>query len=462
VRIHVEVVIEGHATRQRIATVERNVMPAAGEGLGLSLEEAKGLIGHLQTIVCEEQTSEMVAAISTCAVCAQALARKSSASIVYRTAFGKLRLSSPRLYSQCRCGARACGSDSFNPLALVLTERTHPELLYLQTRWAGSMSYERAARLLRDVLPLDAAPGSSSIKAQVQKAGRAIATAQCERGEHFFETQPLVFPDRPAAQAAHVLEIDAAYIRGVADKCDGRNSFGITISRLVKPDGPGAWHAYVSAQTLAPLTRLHHFLHQQDVAPHMPLAIISDGGEDVLHPTFLPWRPVQRILDWFHISMRFEHVMQRLRGLSKSEPRTAAALLKRVASAKWRLWHGRAAGCLDQLKFVSARCNGPPHDRVDELIAYLSRNRDRLVSYAARYRQGLPISTSTAESAVESVVGDRFKKNRKMRWTPAGANALLHIRVADLNGQLVNALRDRHWTRPKVAANDRWVYDWAA
>jgi hypothetical protein len=461
VRIHIEVVIEGRAGRQRISTVERIVEPSACDGIGLSLEEVKGLIGQLQTIVSAEHARETVAANSSCGLCGRALPCKSWASIVYRTAFGKLRLSSPRLYSQCRCGARAYGSDSFNPLALVLSERTHPELLYLQTRWASSLSYERAARLLRDILPLDAAPSSSSIKAQVRKAGQAMARAEQERSKDFFDTQPLVFPDRPAEQASHVLELDAAYVRAVADKCDDRSSFGIITGRLIKPDGPGAWHAYISDQTPSPLSRLHHFLHLQDVALHTSLAIISDGGEDVVYPTYLPWRPVQRILDWFHISMRFEHVLQRLRGLRKSEPRTAAALLKRVESAKWRLWHGRATGSLDHLKAALSHCSGPLYDRINELIAYLTRNRNRLVNYGVRYRQGLPISTSTAESAVESVVGDRFRKNRKMRWTLAGANALLHIRVADLNGQLVSALRERHWVRQKVAANDTWAYSWA-
>ena len=60
-----------------------------------------------------------------------------------------------------------------------------------------------------------------------------------------------------------------------------------------------------------------------------------------------------------------------------------------------------------------------------------------------------------------ALVGDRFKKNRKMPWTPEGANALLHIRVADLKGELANAFERRHWTRPKPA-NDGWFYLWAA
>ena len=95
---------------------------------------------------------------------------------------------------------------------------------------------------------------------------------------------------------------------------------------------------------------------------------------------------------------------------------------------------------------------------VSELIAYLSNNSSRLVNYSQRSRAGLPVSTSMAESAVESVIGDRFKKNRKMRWTHKGANALLHIRVADLNGELKEALKRRHWKRPR-AANDDYL-DW--
>lgn len=193
-----------------------------------------------------------------------------------------------------------------------------------------------------------------------------------------------------------------------------------------------------------------------------PVAIISDGGEDVAYPTYLPWRPVQRILDWFHIAMRFEHILRRLRGMDKSDSQTAAKLRKLVESAKWRLWHGRGPACLEQLYVVRPLCIGPLRTQVDDLLTYLDRNRDRLVNYGSRYRRRLPIATSLAESAVESVVGDRFKKNRKMRWTPAGANALLHVRVADLNGELASALKHRHWVRPKPPANDDWFSSWAA
>ena len=133
-RIDIEVVVRGKRGRQRIATIERDADVGAGKGIGLSLEEAKSLLEHLQTIVAAEHAQEVIAANSLCGECGHALPRKGEGSMVYRTAFGKLRLACPRLYSQCGCGARAYCGDSFNPLALVVAERTHPELLYLQTR----------------------------------------------------------------------------------------------------------------------------------------------------------------------------------------------------------------------------------------------------------------------------------------------------------------------------------------
>lgn len=42
-----------------------------------------------------------------------------------------------------------------------------------------------------------------------------------------------------------------------------------------------------------------------------------------------------------------------------------------------------------------------------------------------------------------------------MRWTHEGANALLHIYVADLNGELASALKRRDWKRPKTTYDPR-------
>ena len=87
-----------------------------------------------------------------------------------------------------------------------------------------------------------------------------------------------------------------------------------------------------------------------------------------------------------------------------------------------------------------------------ELIHYLYRNERRLGDYANRYRAGLPISSGTAESTVNCVISKRFVKKQQMSWSPAGANALLQIRCAVLNGRY--AKQFHQWIQPAVAAND--------
>lgn len=53
-----------------------------------------------------------------------------------------------------------------------------------------------------------------------------------------------------------------------------------------------------------------------------------------------------------------------------------------------------------------------------------------------RYRKGLPISSSIAESAVNLVVSHRTPKKQQMRWTDEGAHCLAQVRVAVLNEEL--------------------------
>ena len=76
------------------------------------------------------------------------------------------------------------------------------------------------------------------------------------------------------------------------------------------------------------------------------------------------------------------------------------------------------------------------------LIKYLKGYLDWLINYARRYKQDRPISTSCAESAVDYVIGQCMKKNGHMRWSRTGANALLQVRCAVLNG-----LDVRHFKR---------------
>jgi hypothetical protein len=138
---------EGHAEAVRqVACLERG--PLQPETLGLSLAEARSILAGLEQSLVEQQGAEFIAQEKQCPRCGQPPACKDRQAIVFRTPFGKLKLTSPHLY-RCRCE----GPKSFCPLAGLLPERTSPELVYLRNRRRESAARYRARDGVCEVQP---------------------------------------------------------------------------------------------------------------------------------------------------------------------------------------------------------------------------------------------------------------------------------------------------------------------
>jgi hypothetical protein len=84
---------------------------------------------------------------------------------------------------------------------------------------------------------------------------------------------------------------------------------------------------------------------------------------------------------------------------------------------------------------------------VDKLQTYLESNERYLIDYGKRYRAGFPISSAPAESAVNQLVSVRMAEQQQMRWSDEGAHALVQVRAAVLNGQLLARTRTVPWYR---------------
>jgi hypothetical protein len=67
-----------------------------------------------------------------------------------------------------------------------------------------------------------------------------------------------------------------------------------------------------------------------------------------------------------------------------------------------------------------------------------------LVHYAARRRQGEPISTAFIESAVNEIVAKRMNKKQQMRWSRTTVQPFVDVRTAVLNETLEDAFRHRY------------------
>jgi hypothetical protein len=152
-RIKVQVVIERDEEAQEsvheVAELERGALRA--ETLGLGLEEAKDLLAQVQDVMVAEQVRACLAQHLDCPDCGRTRRHKDARTIEVRTLFGVLRLESPRWHY---CACRPHATKTFSPLAEILPEQATPELLYLEARFAGLVSYGLSTRLLGELLPL--------------------------------------------------------------------------------------------------------------------------------------------------------------------------------------------------------------------------------------------------------------------------------------------------------------------
>ena len=105
---------------------------------------------------------------------------------------------------------------------------------------------------------------------------------------------------------------------------------------------------------------------------------------------------------------------------------------------KWKLWHGQIFEALQVLKDLISDLESLKEDNLvgrkllktaRELNGYLKANRDYLVNYGERYRNGERISTGFAESTVNQLLSHRFVKKQQMKWSRRGAHMLLQVRI---------------------------------
>jgi len=196
-------------------------------------------------------------------------------------------------------------------------------------------------------------------------------------------------------------------------------------------------------------------LHQMGYGAGTALTVLTDGEETLRDLCRVATAsPITPILDWFHIAMRLQHVEQTAKGLSTRLPSlraAATAIQSDLERLHWRLWHGRShavqASIERLIPFIHVfnrhvrripRITEAPRKlwtMLLDLDSYVRNNAAIIVDYASRHRKGLRVSSSVAESTVNHLVNRRMNKQQQMRWSPDGANRLLQVRSAVLNGE---------------------------
>ena len=123
------------------------------------------------------------------------------------------------------------------------------------------------------------------------------------------------------------------------------------------------------------------------------------------------------VLDWYHAVEHLWAVARDRWGADRARVEVW------VEARKQELWQGEVATVL----------TAPRGEEGVSEIYYFETNRHRMC-YAEFRARGYPIGSGTVESACKRVIGARLKQ-AGMRWTKAGAQAVLNLRTQLLNGR---------------------------
>lgn len=399
------------------------------------------------------QAASAVEAARTCTDCGKRRGAKDSRQVVLRTLFGTLHLDSPR-YLACRCGADTTGTVS--PLAALLPERTTPELLFWEAKYAALTSYGAAATLLGETFPLGRELQAAAVRQHVEQTATRLEEESGEERTSFIATCPRDWEELPRPDLPLVVTLDGGYVHS-SNQTSRRDGWFEVVTGRSTPTGGGDAKTFAFVQTYdhKPKRRLYEVLKSQGMADNQQVVFLTDGGEDIHDlPMFLNPQ-AEFYLDWFHITMRITVLRQMTRSLPPPgdvddeeaftiDPARVDTDLERI---KHFLWHGNTYRALDLIEDLvedfEIVCAEDPTDkqrafaqRMGEFRTYIASNRGQIPNYGERHRCGEPVSSATAESAVNQVISRRMVKKQQMRWSPRGAHLLLQVRTRVLNGDL--------------------------
>ena len=103
-------------------------------------------------------------------------------------------------------------------MAQVLPERTTPERLFLETKWASLMSYGMSTELLQEVLPMDSPLHVSTIREHVCSVAQRLENELGEEQWSFVEGCQRDWNELPPPDGPLTVGIDGGYMESTKNQ----------------------------------------------------------------------------------------------------------------------------------------------------------------------------------------------------------------------------------------------------
>lgn len=317
-KVKVQIVIEsdGGTTEALENVVHLKRGSLRPEDPGLTLAEAKTLLEGVQRTMVERQIAEYQEQQACCPHCGKKRLRKGDRPLVYRTLFGKLRLQSLRLY---HCACQPHSTRTFSPVAQLLSERTAPELLYLESKFASLMSYGLTVKLLKEVLPVEKAINAATVRNHVHGVAHRIEGELGEGRVFFIEGCERDWEQLPRPDLPLTVGIDGGYVHSCAQKSRKEGWFEVIAGKSVTAEGASKCFAFVQNYDNKPKRRVFEVLNSQGMRWNQQVTFLSDGADNVRELQWYMNPNAEHLLDWFHITMRLTVMRQMAKGLGLRE-----------------------------------------------------------------------------------------------------------------------------------------------
>ncbi|WP_424139207.1 ISKra4 family transposase [Roseomonas chloroacetimidivorans] len=398
--------------------------------LGLTLAEGKRLLAGVQREIVATQARIHAARRPGCRGCGSVCRVKDHRQHGIATLFGQARVRLPRF----RCGG--CGATEAG-VGWPSHARSTPEMDRLRAQFSALMTYRTAAEMLAQLFPVDAGTDPEILRRHTFKVAESL---------------PVPATAEPASPAeAIVVTLDSTFIRSCEE---GERHLEVRIGNVETTTGRRQVFGAVAKTDTDPAVLIRRSIDAVGRTEGTALTAFTDGCPGLRRILIRAGVDGLPILDWFHVAMRLQHLMQIAGALSSDDPERAVAkavIVEEVERLRWRLWNGKAkdAGIsIDRIRAVMHHFRGEPGSHrsiapsrklwtaLRALDGYLIGQSDWLVNYGERHRAGLRVGTALTEGTANFLVNRRMNKSQGMRWSRRGADRLLQLRCAVYNGTL--------------------------
>jgi hypothetical protein len=408
--------------------------------LGLRHAEQIDLLRHIQQKLLDKQSVYLKDDHPNCPKCSGKLYKSGYVKSDFHSVFTDHKIAASRQV------CKLCKWSSIPSVRTLFGDSSHPDLVKIQCELGANHTFRDSQKLMNLIANTQRSTNShDKIKRMTETVGQHIAEypdspqKPIKSADHLYVQVDgghvaTVDQDKRSFEVMTSVVFDAKNIKytGGKEKKEGETS----VKRGSLTSKNCAASALLDSQDTMKQQTLNAAI-KQGMAKETKMTALCDGARNcwnIVDYLESQCHSVERILDWFHISMRFQNTR-----LGQE------ALNEQLSGAKWYLWNGSVNKAIERLQSIYKGLNDDKkkQEKVLLLLSYIKNNADYIVNYQKKQDAGLIFTSQMAESTVESLINQRCKGQQHMRWSREGLHALLQIRDA-VNSNDWNSICEHH------------------